>query len=55
MIVRPEWYYRTTLVSWRVWAVGFYSARRKNWAVSYFALGPFRFQFVRLLTKRNTP
>lgn len=48
---RPEWYYRTVLVSWGLWAFGFYTTERRNWRVLYLAFGPLRFQFVRPTTR----
>lgn len=48
---RPEWYFRTVLVSWRLWALGAYTTGWRNWRVLHLAFGPLRFQFVRPTTR----
>lgn len=53
VVNRPEWYFRRVLVTWRLWAVGFYDTRRFNWQARNFALGPFRFQFVKLNSRQE--
>lgn len=48
--VGPEWDFHSVMVTWRLWAIGYYDGGDLNHFWRTFALGPLRFIFLRLKT-----